>query len=164
MQCMSTISFAITSKSNNYLLLWGTMQCCEMIATVPTYIIFIIVLVFVQCWQVCRDHFRVLIDEACRVESEGAAGGAAKLGAMPRLMECPVKLQSARSTPGSVAGPSSVAAAHFRCRLWCLLFKYWRRMNAGYQPTKQPKCWLRAETCVPLSVKPYLRWPHSWAP
>jgi hypothetical protein len=90
-------------------MIWGIVGCCETIATVPTYIY--LVLSVVQYWQVCHDHFRVLIDEACWVESEGVACRAAKHGAIPQLMECPVKLQSARSTPGSVA------AGLLMCRL-----------------------------------------------
>jgi hypothetical protein len=76
-----------------------------------------LVLSVVQYWQVCHDRFRVLIDVACWVESEGAASRAVKREAMPWLMECPVKLQSARTMPGSVAGLSSVAAGLLMCRL-----------------------------------------------
>jgi hypothetical protein len=68
----------------------------------------------------------VLIDEACRAESElrsveqqsvesaddgveCRAGGVPR-GAIRRLLEFPVKLQSARSTPGSMVGLSNIAA------------------------------------------------------
>jgi hypothetical protein len=66
---------------------------------------------------------RVKVWPVERQSMESADGGIAcragqVLGAaMPRLKECPVKLQSARSTPGSMTGPSNVAAGLLMCWL-----------------------------------------------
>jgi hypothetical protein len=62
-------------------------------------------------------------------DDDASRAGRVLKAAWPHLVECQVKLQSARSTMGSVAGLSDVVCSLLMCLLDVYFFKYERRME-----------------------------------
>jgi hypothetical protein len=119
-------------------LLWRYRGVLQMRATVPTTYNIYLVLVsctvlasmpwsFVSLQWMRLAGLRVKVQPVERWSVESADGGIAcragrMLGAaMPRLKECLVKLQSARSMPGSMARLSNIVAGLLMCLQWCIL-------------------------------------------
>jgi hypothetical protein len=83
------------------------------------------------CMTLARPRAKVRSVERRSMESANdgveCRAGRVLRAAVSRLMECPVKLQSARSMLGSMAGLSSVTAGCWSLDVYS--FTYWQRMN-----------------------------------